>query len=125
MKYYACQYCSLTTYSRKAFIRHQTSHTGVWPFTCEVCGKGFSERFQALKHVQVHHFLASNHMVSEEERVVEMEENFLLTKDQWNQHCYSNLKETEEQVRDTIFLATTSNRNECARTICSENKNTA
>lgn len=109
MKYYACEYCPMTTYSRKSFIRHRVNHTGIWPFTCEVCGKvrcstggsrfdyladgicsapfvrpsflsqteqnvrklnnssvsncrfqGFSERFQALKHVRHQHALSSD-----------------------------------------------------------------
>ncbi|XP_022709142.1 zinc finger protein 845-like isoform X1 [Varroa jacobsoni] len=107
MKYYACQHCSHMTYSRKTFIRHQASHTGIWPFKCDVCGKGFSERFQALKHVRVQHTVAPNNSRCDARTASRTNDRSAHE----NEQCTQSVgEEIASQAKDTVHTLFTSSK---------------
>lgn len=47
---FQCEECGFTTYSERTIRRHVYSHTGTYPFTCEVCDRGFVFRFELTAH---------------------------------------------------------------------------
>ncbi|XP_064460555.1 zinc finger protein 14-like [Ornithodoros turicata] len=55
LKLFQCEYCEYASYSRKGYLRHLVDHTGVWPYACDLCGKGFIERNQAERHIRATH----------------------------------------------------------------------
>lgn len=55
LKLFRCEHCDYVSYSRKGYLRHLVDHTGVWPFACDLCSKGFIERNQAERHIRTAH----------------------------------------------------------------------
>lgn len=55
LKLFRCEHCEYVSYSRKGYLRHLVDHTGVWPFACDLCSKGFIERNQAERHIRTAH----------------------------------------------------------------------
>ncbi|KAK8770951.1 hypothetical protein V5799_025804 [Amblyomma americanum] len=55
LKLFRCEHCTYMSYSRKGYLRHLVDHTGVWPFACDLCSKGFIERNQAERHIRTAH----------------------------------------------------------------------
>lgn len=47
---FQCEECGFSTYSERTIRRHVYSHTGTYPFTCEVCNRGFVFRFELTAH---------------------------------------------------------------------------
>ncbi|XP_037521118.2 zinc finger protein 808 [Rhipicephalus sanguineus] len=47
---FQCEECGFTSYSERTIRRHVYSHTGTYPFTCEVCNRGFVFRFELTAH---------------------------------------------------------------------------
>ncbi|KAK8781969.1 hypothetical protein V5799_016687 [Amblyomma americanum] len=47
---FQCEECGFSSYSERTIRRHVYSHTGTYPFTCEVCNRGFVFRFELTAH---------------------------------------------------------------------------
>ncbi|XP_054919118.1 uncharacterized protein [Dermacentor andersoni] len=47
---FQCEECGFTSYSERTIRRHVYSHTGTYPFTCEICNRGFVFRFELTAH---------------------------------------------------------------------------
>ena len=53
-KDFACQYCEKRFISKQRLKYHQSIHTGVYRFKCDVCNKGYNDRKQFLGHKEIH-----------------------------------------------------------------------
>ena len=51
---FACQYCEKRFISKQRLKYHQSVHTGVYRFKCDVCNKGYNDRRQFLMHKEIH-----------------------------------------------------------------------
>ena len=51
---YKCEYCSKTFTTIKDRERHTSVHTGIYKFSCVVCGKGYSRNDQLKNHHKSH-----------------------------------------------------------------------
>uniref|UniRef100_A0A1A8V8I2 WD repeat domain 16 n=1 Tax=Nothobranchius furzeri TaxID=105023 RepID=A0A1A8V8I2_NOTFU len=49
-----CSFCAKTFVKHHKLLRHERVHTGERPFTCPVCGKGFSEAGHCKAHERTH-----------------------------------------------------------------------
>lgn len=47
---FQCEECGFSSYSERTIRRHVYSHTGTYPFTCDVCNRGFVFRFELTAH---------------------------------------------------------------------------
>jgi KRAB domain-containing zinc finger protein len=50
---YRC-HCGRDYGSKQALRKHQRDHSGIYPFTCKTCNKGFSVRSRLLEHEMKH-----------------------------------------------------------------------
>jgi uncharacterized Zn-finger protein len=53
-KKYTCDLCEYKTTSMYNLQRHKISHTGVKPFPCTICDKGFTRNEQLKNHLKSH-----------------------------------------------------------------------
>ena len=53
-KVYPCCYCQKPLPSPSALREHELIHTGEKPFSCEVCGKGFTRKRNKKAHMIMH-----------------------------------------------------------------------
>ena len=51
---YKCEYCPKTFTTVTDRERHTSVHTGVYRFSCHVCGKGFNRNDHLDKHYKLH-----------------------------------------------------------------------
>lgn len=47
---FQCEECGFSSYSERTIRRHVYSHTGTYPFTCDICNRGFVFRFELTAH---------------------------------------------------------------------------
>ena len=46
--------CEYTTKRRDYFIHHYCTHTDERPFQCKLCGRGFIQKTDCIKHIRIH-----------------------------------------------------------------------
>ena len=52
---FQCEFCEKTFEYQKTLKAHMFSHTGNWPYSCDICGKGVSSKYNLDRHrLQVH-----------------------------------------------------------------------
>ncbi|KAL1427505.1 hypothetical protein MTO96_017214 [Rhipicephalus appendiculatus] len=51
----SCPDCSFATYSALQFRQHRATHTGRYPFSCTLCDRAFTFRFQLTLHMRRQH----------------------------------------------------------------------
>ena len=51
---FQCNFCPKTFTSIRDRDRHGSIHTGIYKFSCEICGKGFNRNDQFNKHLSSH-----------------------------------------------------------------------
>lgn len=53
-KRHKCDECSYSTFRITHFKRHKLTHTGQKPFECEVCQKGYLDKWRLRGHMLEH-----------------------------------------------------------------------
>ncbi|KAH7969536.1 hypothetical protein HPB52_019312 [Rhipicephalus sanguineus] len=55
VRHMRCPDCSFATYSSLQFRQHRATHTGRYPFSCTLCDRAFTFRFQLTLHMRRQH----------------------------------------------------------------------
>lgn len=55
VRHLRCADCSFATYSALQFRQHRATHTGRYPFSCTLCERAFTFRFQLTLHMRRQH----------------------------------------------------------------------
>jgi len=55
VKTHKCDTCDYSCFRAQALQTHKLTHTGEQPFICNVCGKGFKQKFHLRRHTDKYH----------------------------------------------------------------------